>query len=288
MKNNLIISFWSPVHGQCGQTFNAVSLAAYIATNYNVKTLIMHSQQEKNNLETAFYEKRIFQDELLFDESGIDAIDRLAMTKQLNPNNFKDYTKNLIKDRLDILIGTAKKSETSYKNMATTIPYILTCAKKVYDVIIVDINSGDLFEITGKVTEISDIVVINLNQNIELLKSYFNSNYNLEMNNKIYLLGNYEKNSMYNKKLIARMFNLDKVFAVHRNTLAMDFYNKNSIIRYFMTNFPEDTDNYDFFMELKRLSEEIIKKMKIEPKQLEDRIENISLMNSFLEMFKKK
>lgn len=289
MKNSIIVSFWSPVHGQCGQTFNSVSFATYIATNYGIKTLIMHSQQEKNNLETAFYEKKTSSDELLFDESGIDAIDRLAVTRQLSADNFKDYTKNLITDRLDILVGTSKKSETSYKNMATTMPYILACAKKVYDLVIIDINSGDLFDITRKVLEVSDISVINLNQNLELLKSYFNKDiYNLEINNKIYLLGNYEKNSIYSKKFISRMFGLDKVFAVHRNTLAMDFYNKNSIIRYFMTNFTDNTDDYEFLMDLKTLSEEIIRKMKVEPKQLENRIQNISLVNSFLEMFKKK
>ena len=84
------------------------------------------------------------------------------------------------------------------------------------------------------------------------------------------------------------MFGLDKVFAVHRNTLAMDFYNKNAIIRYFMTNFTDNTDDYEFIMDLKALSEEIIRKMKVEPKQLEKRIQNISLINSFLDMFKKK
>lgn len=289
MKNNIIVSFWSPVHGQCGQTFNAVSLATYIATNYGIKTLIMNSQQEKNNLETAFFEKNISSDELLFDESGIDAIDRLAVTRQLSSENFKDYTKNLITDRLDILMGTSKKSETSYKNMATTMPYILACAKKVYDLIIIDVNSGDLFDITRKVLEGSDVCVINLNQNLELLKCYFKKDtYNLEINNKIYLLGNYEKKSLYSKKFISRMYGLDKVFAVHRNVLAMDFYNKNSIIRYFMTNFTDNTDDYDFMIDLKSLSEEIIRKMKVEPKQIESRIQNISLMNSFLEMFKKK
>jgi len=289
MKNSIIVSFWSPFHGQCGQTFNAVSLATYLATNYNLKILIMHSQQEKNNLESAFFERKSSLDELLFDESGIDAIDRLAVTRQLNTESFKDYTKNLLKDRLDVLVGTNKKSETSYKNMATTMPYILACAKKVYDIVIVDINSGDQFEITKKVTEVSDITVINLNQNIELLKSHFSkNNYDLNIKNKIYLLGNYEKKSLYNKKLIARMFNLEKMFAIYRNPLLMDFYNKNDVIRYFMTNFPEDTDDYEFLMELKRLSEEIIRRMKTEPKQFESRIQNVSLTEAFLEMFKKK
>ncbi|TYQ16017.1 UNVERIFIED_CONTAM: hypothetical protein Cloal_2518 [Acetivibrio alkalicellulosi] len=293
MRNKILISFWGPRHGQAGQTTNAVALATYMGVMYNIKTLIMHSQHEMSNMESAYFEKIEDLQSVLFDETGIDALERLAMTRQLTPANFSDYTKNLIEGRLDILIGTSKKTLASFESMSNSIQYILTCARQKYDVTICDLSSGDSFEITEKALKLSDIIVINLNQNIELLKSYFEREETeaIKDKTKIILLGNYEMESLYNKKNILAFFSIkEQMYSIPRNVNFMDYYNNHEVIKFFMSNYDvgPDDKNFIFIKELNELSRYILKELKLDSKYVEKPIEYVSLFSSIKDIFKKR
>lgn len=294
MKNNILVSFWGPRHGQAGQTTNAVALATYMGIMYNVKTLIMHSQHEMSNMESAYFEKVEDLQSILFDETGIDAIERLAMTRQLTPDNFSDYTKNLIENRLDILVGTTKQSLASFEGMADSIQYILTCARQKYDLTICDLSAGHGFDITNKALETSDVVVINLNQNMEMLRFYFeNREWHPGLKDKkiVLLLGNYELESVFSKNYISKVFGVtDKVYAIPRNVHLMDYYNKHEIIKFFIANHDVDVNdsNDPLISELRELSLCILKELKLDAKYVEKPMEQVSLMGSFFEIFKKR
>lgn len=293
VKTNILISFWSPYHGQTCTTSNLVAIGTYLGIKYNLKSLLMHSQFEKSNLENAFYSSNDDIESMLFDENGIDAIERLARTKQLNSENFTDYTKTILNNRLDLLMGTSKKSEIGYEKMIETISYILSCAKSAYDIVLCDVSAGSTNEVTKRTLEMSDLIIVNLNQNLEILKSFFNKNeWHEGLDNKKYiiLLGNYDSNSKYTAKYIKRLFNYeDEIFYINRNIDFLDNHNDHTILRFFFSNIDNNRldNNFEFMQGISKISARLIEEMKIEEELLKKSLKNSSLFDEIIGVFKK-
>ena len=169
---NILVSFWSPFHGQTCTTSNAVAVGTYISITHKLKILLMNNLIHKSNMESAFL-LNDDDDTAIFDDSGIDSLMKLAFSSKLSPENISDYSKILIPNRLELLIGTSKTRQNDLNKLSDVIKYIATCAKETYDIIICDTNASLHGDLSIKMLDISDIVIINLNQNIEVLKSYF-------------------------------------------------------------------------------------------------------------------
>jgi hypothetical protein len=264
MKKAVLAVFWSPFHGQTGQTSNLAALGTYIGIKYNIRTLLMHSQFTKSNLENAFFNQGGDALEALFDEKGIDALERLAMTRQLSSANFTDYTTVILSERLEILNGTSRKIADTDERMADTLPYILSCAKQSYDLILLDVNSGMGSKLTGIALNYADLIIVNLNQNMEVLKAYFKAEDIGPLSadkERLVLLGNYDRNSKYNARYIRRIFNYeDEIYAIPRNTAFMDEYNDHNVLRYIFANYEVDSwdGSHEFMEMLEAVSKRIV------------------------------
>jgi hypothetical protein len=294
MKKESLVAFWSPYHGQTCTTSNLVALGTYIGFKYNIKTLLMHSQFKKSNLENAYFHAKDDIEAMLFDESGIDAIERLARTKQLSVSNFVDYTKTLLGGRLDILVGTEKSNEVVFQKILDTIQYILMCAKQTYDLVLCDVNSGTQNAITNKSLELADLIVVNLNQNVEVLGSFFNKEDWLEELDKkehIILISNYDSNSKYSIKYIKRLFKCDaEIFGVSRNVHFMDHHNDHGVLRYFQGNYDVEKtdDNFEMMRDLDDISKYVLDFLKFDINLIDKPIDNKSITKKLLaSVFKK-
>lgn len=291
MNKNLLVGFWSPYHGQTCTTSSLVAVGTYIGITQNIKTLLMHSKFDKSNLENAFLSKH--EDiEVLFDETGIDSLQRLAKTNQLTSENFTDYTKTLIKNRLDLLVGTNKASREIYAKILDTLQYILVCAKKCYDLVLCDVNAGIQDEITNKILECVDLIVICLNQNVQVLEAFFTKKEWLPVLDKkkyTILLGNYDRSSKYSARYIKRLFDYSgKIYTIPRNTDFMDAYNDHGVIQYFFANHDtsnKDSDNYFFICEVRNISKWIIQHINIQSDLLEKPVESFSFPKIISKIF---
>jgi MinD-like ATPase involved in chromosome partitioning or flagellar assembly len=262
--NKNVIAFWSTVHGQTGNTSNLLAAAVTLSLNYNLKVLIMHNQLEKSSMESAFL--NLNNQDAEFDEMGIDALIKLTKAGRLQPGLIKSYSHN-ISNRLDMLIGSSQvKQEMFEDNICETIATIIENARESYDLVLVDLNSGELKESSNKILELADIVVVSLNQNNVVLKSYFDNDA-LKSKEKVIVLGNYIAESKYSINHIKKLYNCkEKIYAIPSNIDFKDSHNDNRLYDFFILNNNIDRydDNYEFIRNVKELAQELVDKAQVE------------------------
>lgn len=238
----------------------AVSIMA--AIDYKLNVLVSHTDVEQNALERVFLKSGNDTSMIAFNDIGLDAVDRLARNSRLHEIQIKDYTIELIKERLDILTGSSK---TEYKSFDTEILLaIYDTIKKQYDVNFINI-SGDLSNrFNQEIIEKSDVVVTCINQNLWMLKEYFNNQSEIrkmiEKKKHIYVMGNYDKDSKYNANNVRRKFKLkSKIHTIPYNISYFDALNDSKAIDFVMKN--KNARKGDLNFEFTKGLEEVTKKI---------------------------
>lgn len=254
------IAFWSPWHGR-GTTSNCIATALSFSLNYNANCLLTHSQYVRSTMEQAFLSGDENEDILKFNDTGIDSLERLVKGGQLLPEDFNNYCRVLIKDRLDLLTGSKKSNKTLYSSsIGSTILNILDTAKQCYDFTFIDVNSGVFDDITKKVLKSSDIVVVTLEQNEKVLNDFFQEQYKMFENQTLIIcLGKFDTKSKCSKKYINVNFNYkNTIYGIPYCTDFLDAINNHQVLKFFYTNssYPKK-ENIFFFDEVNALSNRI-------------------------------
>lgn len=249
-----VIAHWATNHG-IGTTSSTIAIATYLAKNYELKTLLSHSQYVKSSLENAFLTERE-NEALLKKEIGIDSLERLAKAGYLsNIESFDSYTKELIQDRLYLLIGSKKVKDSIFvKNTENTILSILDAARKYYSLINIDLNSGLYNKVTSKVIDYADVVVINIIQNEKILSDLFKSKIDwsdkLSKKEKIYIINRYDTRSIYSMKYIRSKFNIDgELFCIPYLTEFADYCNTHKALDFYDYMDNKNNEDYELFTE---------------------------------------
>lgn len=234
------IVFWSPVHGQVGTTSNMLACAANCALENDKTVLMSHTHFTLSCLESSFLPEAQLDDNSMFTftDAGLDAVERLARSRRLTIENFSDYTTPILKERLDLLIGTAKPDLTMYEHIEDVIQSIFMKASQCYDLTFIDVNSGTQNRITHAMLDAADYVVVNLNQNVRVLDAFFNQNAWPEaLHHKPYLIliGNYDPTSKYSASNLKRKYKPTvPLLPVPHCTDFMDACNSSRAMEFFM------------------------------------------------------
>lgn len=286
MNNSKIIAFWSTHHGQTCTTSNMLCCSLYMAMKYNLHSLLVNSQVKLSNFDYAFFNEKEVLNPILNDV-GIDSVERLARSKQLCAENIADYTKEIVFKRLEILLSSRKQDSSILKNLDEFIQYILLCAKQAYDIVFCDINSGVYNDISTKAIQHADLVVVNLNQNISVLKNFFEGiQYKEFLSNKdfIVLLGDYKPSSRYTPSYIKRLFKFTgDIFVVPHNVDVMDYSNESRLHNYFFMCYDSDKGDkaYPFMQAMDSLVSGLLKHLSYDAKYLYNPIEKVSFLSLF-------
>lgn len=143
-----------------------------------------------------------------------------------------DYTYSLLKNnRLDILMGTSKKE---YPENSDYFMDILECARRFYDIILIDVHSGFQGTNSLKVLEESDIIIYCINQNRFLLEDFKATLENypvLKSKHAAYAISRYEKESSMSPGNISRRYGIEResIFVVPENSSFMDALNNGRV-----------------------------------------------------------
>ena len=86
------------------------------------------------------------------------------MTEVSNKHNLRDYTKPLLKERLDFLTGRTDEMERSPQEHDETVKKLLNVANEYYDLVLLDADHAGV-DSQLKLQQ-ADYVVINLDQNM--------------------------------------------------------------------------------------------------------------------------
>ena len=236
-----IITFWNnSKSGHIGQTSSLVAVATLMAVEHNYKILLISTEDGAMELDKAYgvsensAMKFLGLKEVRFN-SGIEGVMKLANSGKLTPQLIGNFTKIVLKNRLEVIAGKKETNEEENEKFdANGYPDVIKIANKYYDMVFVDLNRGLESNITRKILEASNLIICNMEQKIEevenlvelqrkekivkqrkgnktkLPKTKIENENLVNGKNIMYLLNRYEKNSKYNAKNIIRSSRMKK------------------------------------------------------------------------------
>ncbi|TVX85652.1 hypothetical protein FPZ44_25030 [Paenibacillus agilis] len=199
-----------------------------------------------------------------YSDTGIDALERLIRSQRLTPESVRNNTISLERNRLDLLLGTMKQNEELYDGLSKVIQDIFHTAGQYYHSVLVDLHHGNKNMITNALLESSDLVVVNLSQNMNQLEQFFEKeDWPAALDNKkmIIVLGHYDPKSKYTITNIKRHFKVQvPMFAVPYCSSFKDACNDKDILGWFIKNqnINKKHPNYYFMSEVRKIAKAVL------------------------------
>lgn len=263
------ITFWSPIHGQATVTSNMVVIALLSGIIYKMRCIMTQTQFNNNNLEAPLVGERLKNDnsEDYFRGTGIDALIRNFKAAQVKYEDVENCCISFPNTNVSLLPGTAKNNKSYFDDeMNKVLLKLLAQIDSLYDFIFLDVNSG-ANELSKDIMLSSDLVVVNLPQNIHVIEEYMSCQDSLMKGLKgdiFYLIGNYDNSSRYNISNLRRRYhkymNKNNSGVIPHNTLYLDSQNDSRVVEFIKDNVNcrEPDCNYYFMKKAKSATRKII------------------------------
>ena len=268
-----IISFWSDGEKETGKTSSIAAIATYLSINSNYKTLLFNTEYNDSSLENCFWEQKKNKRNMEFMlkdradiAAGTSGVAKAVLSNKTSPEIVKNYTKTIFKNRLEILTEP-KISQEDYETQRTTYREIARMSNRYYKLVFVDITGSLEDNITRNMLEISDIIVVNLPQNLKKINEYYELKQTEQLFDKyktVVLIGKCDRQSKYNAKNISRYMNIKDLYPVPYTTQFLEATNEGKVDEYFMKyrvkSHPDE--NTYFVEEIKNISTRLLEKIK--------------------------
>ena len=274
-----IVVFSSSELKETGQSLAISALATYMAIEHNQKMLIVATDFNDNTLEDCFWQQK--KEEFVIDrtlaldrvttmDSGVEGLIKIVSSSKTSPEIVRNYSKVVLRDRLDILVSPDTKSRAEYNKIATSYASIIQTANRFYDYVFVDLDNKMNLSEYEQIMQLADVIVLTLTQNLRCINNFVElKNKNHFYNNKkiIPTITRYDRYSKYNRKNVSRYLKEKKLMpTISYNTLFSEACSEGKIVDYFlkMRNVKADeTDrNKIFIYEIAELSEYVLEKIK--------------------------
>ena len=269
-----IITFISEDIKETGQTTSISAIATAMAIEHNYKILLFSTEFMDKTLENCFWNSNnritgLFTKANVMDVSnGLEGLVRTFASNRASGDTIRSYTKPVLRDRLDILQAPKTVDFKEYMNVSSYFSQIIDVANSVYDIVLVDLSKKIPKQNRDKVLNISDLVVVNFNQNMTSINSFFKLKQNNEFyrkSNVLLNIGRYNPNSKYSNKNVARYLKEKNIpMVVPYNILLADECSEGKIIDYFLkVQRMEGYDNKDtyFVKQLRNTTQSLEYKM---------------------------
>lgn len=270
-----IITFKSNELKETGQTLSIVAIATQMAIEHSYKILLVSTNFKDQTLENCFWElDRLNKPIITKDgrasvgvDSGIEGLIKVLVSNKTSTEIVKNYTKTVLRDRLDILLSPNTEDYQEYTQTCSNYPEILRMADRYYDLVFVDL-SGRMHEKEAQdIIAVSDVIVLNITQRLKIIDDFIELKETDEFykrKNIMLLLGRYDGHSKYNVKNVTRYMKEKKqLLAIPYNTLYFEACSEGKVIDYFLRlkNIDENDRNHFFISEVTRADESIIYKL---------------------------
>lgn len=269
-----IITFISEDIKETGQTISISAIATAMAIEHNYKILLFSTEFMDKTLENCFWNSNnritgLFTKANVMDVSnGLEGLVRTFASNRASGDTIRSYTKPVLRDRLDILQAPKTVDFKEYMNVSSYFSQIIDVANGVYDIVLVDLSKKIPKQNRDKVLNISDLVVVNFNQNITSINRFLKLkqiNEFYRKSNVLLNIGRYNPNSKYSNKNVARYLKEKNIpMVVPYNILLADECSEGKIIDYFLkVQRMEGYDNKDtyFVKQLRNTTQSLEYKM---------------------------
>lgn len=270
-----IITFKSNEIKETAQTLSIAAVAAQMAIEHNYKILLVSTNFKDKTLEECFWDvnkktplvNMMGKPAAVGIESGVEGLMRVMASNKTSPEIVKNYSKIILRDRLDVLPSPSITEYKDYENITAAYPEILQLANRYYDIILVDLSKRMSEQYAENIIQISDIVVVNLTQRLKSIDDFIELREAEEFYKRkhiMLLIGRYDSFSKYNTKNITRYMKEKKpVNVIPYNTLFFEACSEAKIIDFFLRlkNIDELDRNYLFIKEVTNMGNNIIYKL---------------------------
>ena len=165
------IVLWSPVPAKVGQTHAAIALATLMAIEEDYSNLLIYSQWLSNKISSSYEDYYTLKSKGVFGNSsmGITALTRLGESNKLTPESIRNYSKPILKQRLDTMYGLNAVTRDQYQDLVKNFPGIIQRANEAYDIVWLDSSKGMEREYIRETLKKADLVICTLCQDIAIL-----------------------------------------------------------------------------------------------------------------------
>lgn len=274
-----IVVFSSSELKETGQSLAVSALATYMAIEHNQKMLIVATDFNDNTLEDCFWQPQ--KEEFIIDrtlaldrittmDSGVEGLIKIVSSSKTSPEIVRNYSKVVLRERLDILESPNTKNRDEYNKIAVSYANIIQIANKFYDYVFVDLDSRMNLSEYEQIMQLGDVIILTLTQNLRCINNFVElKNKNHFYNNKkiIPIINRYDRYSKYNKKNVSRYLKEKKLMpTISYNTLFSEACSEGKIVDYFLkirnVKADETDRNKIFIYEVAELSEYVLEKIK--------------------------
>ena len=271
-----IITFRSNELKETGQTLSLVATATQMAIEHNNKILVVSTNFKDVTLENCFWELDRLNKPIVNVkdraaavgiDSGIEGLIKVLVSNRTSTEIVKNYSRTLLRDRLDILVSPKTQDYQEYIQLASNYPEVLRMADRYYDLVFVDLTSRMNEKEAQAIIDISDIIIFNITQRLKNITDFIELKQNddfYKRKNIMLLLGRYDAHSKYNIKNVTRYMKEKKmILAVPYNTLYFEACSEGKVIDFFLKlkNIDENDRNNQFVKEINRIDSDIIYKL---------------------------
>lgn len=268
-----IITFWSSNEKTNGQTVSAAVAATTMAMEHNYKVLLVSADFNNSSMEECFgaqetnrdIVKSLIKTPQMNLDSGINGLIKLANSNRVTPEIIHDYTKIIYKNRFEILYSPNNVIDKQEKaRILEDFKNIILHASRYYDYVLVDLKKGFEFEAQKEILNSSDIVVLNVNQNLKAINETLNQDIIKALSRKIlWNICRYDKKSKYNTKNLTRQI-LKKQFVceTNYNTYILEASQDGTLAEMILRfrTLKEDDENLQFYTKEKELVQAMLLK----------------------------
>lgn len=271
-----IITFYSTDYKETGQTVSMAAIITYMAIKHNYKMLGISTSFRDITLENCFWKQenesntnaKFLNSNLVGVGSGIEGLSKVLIANRSSENLVTNYARVVFKDRLEILSSPQVKFYSDYRKNCESYPMAIEESKKNYDLVFVDLSKRVPENIRKQILEISDIIIINLNQGLRTIEDFLElrEKEDIFRQEKVMIsIGKYDRFSKYNEKNVTRFLReKSMVSVIPYNTLFFESCTESKLPDFFLKlrNIDENDRNFFFIREVDNMCNNIIYKLK--------------------------
>lgn len=265
------VVFWSPEEGMSGCTHVAIAVSSLMGITHKTSCLLIDANSNAKKIASSYtlYDDLINANSFNDTNLGMNAIMRLIKSNKLSPDVIQNYSKPVLKGRLDILYSAIANTIVETRENLTSMSLIAKNAAELYDIVLVDLPKTTTDDGALRVLSQADVVVCVVPQEIEKLNNVLkkiNDVDELKDKKKIFVLGNYESGSKYNIFNVKLKYKLpEPIYVLPHNYLFADACNDGNVLDFLYRNInaPAKDYNGEFILRTTEIVEEIAKTLKI-------------------------
>lgn len=201
----MVVAFYSPVHGQAGNSSNLLAAAIFSVLKYHKRVFVMESHFEKNALSSMLLKTPRHREAGFFEDFGVDLLVRGRVLAKIEEEQLCNASFSFLENYLHFLPGTRQGNREIFESFIQ--PGILEAAEAAdhcYDLVFIDVEAAQS-PLTSQILARADHVAVNLPQNPWIIRQYLAQRPE-ERQKQIYVIGNYDKESRFNRRNLSAMF----------------------------------------------------------------------------------